>query len=229
MRPLLTLSVPGGNTHTVPHAQFEMLQALVAETNTTDYPTFLRLGNIPTVRMQPIGARGLLGEVDLFTSRLRESSVPGVRFLDGDGVELGAMYARNGNTSVAATNWTVTPDGIKVVLNSLPPPVGFRSVPGLAAGEYQCFFSRLTFGQDECLGIRTAAMGGSGAPVILPALPVPPVTRWDLARVAGRPDVTTAEWVETPVPEVYRDILHAFVSACHEALRLRQPLSIRRT
>jgi hypothetical protein len=71
-------------------------------------------------------------------------------------------------------------------------------------------------------------MGGSGAPVRLPDLPpLPPVTRWHYARVAGSPAVAVVQFTSTPAEEVFRDLLHALDAACVESLRLRRPLRIR--
>jgi hypothetical protein len=151
--------------------------------------------------MQPITARNLLAEVEKFRRMLDLRLIPGVSFRDEQGAELGSMFMRaDERPLVEADKLSVapTPEGIRVVLGGFPPPAGFRSRPGLPPVHYECYFSELRTSQEGWVGLRTPDMGGSGAPVALPAIPLPPATQWDYSRVAGRPVVGSVVYVEPP-------------------------------
>jgi len=230
MRSRCQVSVAGGNTHILAKDRLTALQSVVENLGAPDFPIFLRLGAVQRAALQPVTARALLAELELSARRMEGMLVPGVRFLNAAGEFLGALFMRPDGGELAASpdcSLAVTPRGIRIVVSAFPPPVGFRSDPGLERGRYACFFQRLSLAGGAWQGIRTEEMGGSGAPVALPKVPVPPATRWDLARVAGAADVTQVEYVETPVPEAFRDILHALESACADSLRLKRPLEIR--
>jgi len=211
----------------MPRMQLEALQQIVAELGSVTYPLFLRLGGSPTTTLQPVVARVLLKEIEKFTAALADQLIAGVRFFDDEGVELGGLYRSEMGAS-DTVRLEVTSEGISVVLSQFPPPVGFRSRPGLKAGQYECLFERITYNGKEYLGSRTAAMGGSGAAVPLPSLPLLPVTKWDFARVSGKPAVWSIVWVRTPAPDAYRDVVHVLSSACDESLRLKAPLKFQR-
>jgi hypothetical protein len=222
------LQVPGGNTYTLSLARVKSLQAVVAGLEAVAYPLFLRVGARPTAQLQPVTARTLLAEVERFAPLLNGLAISGIRFRDGAETVLGCIYAGPEGDEVAPGLHT-SPAGIRVVVAEFPPPVGFRSGPGMVAGRYECYFREIRRDPDgRWLGFRTAAMGGSGAPVELPGLAIPPATRWDIAAVSGKPNVVALESVETPAAEVFRDIIHGFVTASTESLRLRVPLEIRR-
>jgi len=196
------------------------------------YPLLMRLGAVRTAELQPVVARSLLGEVEQVTPRLGLQPVPTLTFLDGAGSPLGSIFGGAGETEVARASegiLSLTAAGIRIALRRFPPPVGFRSDSGVARGWYVCYFSSLTFTPEGARGLRTPEMGGSGAPVALPGLPpLPPVTRWHQASVAGSPEVAQAVFATTPADEVFRDLLHAITAACLESLRLRQPLRVER-
>lgn len=231
MAPKCHLSVPGGTVHLVSRTQLEALQSIVTDLGAATFPLFLRLGSTPRWRMQPITARGLLAEVEKFKPGLRLRLIPGLSFRDDQGAELGSMFARADEKPLVQSEkltLTPTPDGIRMILQGFPPPAGFRSQPGLPPLHYECYFSELRADNPGWAGIRTADMGGSGAPVALPAVPLPPATQWDYSRVAGRPAVASVIYVEPQAGEAYRDLLHAVDSACNESLRLKAPLEFRR-
>ncbi len=232
MRQLLSLTVAGGTTHTVPMDRLLRLQALVSEFGTDTYPLFLRMGAVQEVHLQPVTARALLAEVEKFMPRMRGRRVPGLSFRDAQGREIGVMHGGPEPRMVAENAGCVlslTEQGIRVVLRQFPPPVGFRSSPALESGWYECFFERLQHTPSGVLARRTPAMGGSGNPVALANLPnLPPPTRWDESKVATGATVAVTELIETPAEGAFRDVLHAVTAACNEGLRLRRPLRIRR-
>ncbi|HYF77544.1 MAG TPA: hypothetical protein VD973_10460 [Symbiobacteriaceae bacterium] len=225
------LSVPGGTVHVFSRTQLDALQSIVTDLGAATFPLFLRLGSTPRWRMQPITARTLLAEVEKFRRTLHLRLIPGMSFRDEAGAELGSMFIRaDERPLIEAEKLSVapTPEGIRLVLEGFPPPAGFRSRPGLPPMHYECYFSELRTSPEGWMGLRTPDMGGSGAPVPLPAIPLPPATKWDLSRVAGRPAVATVVYVEPPATEVYRDLLHALDTAGNESIRLKQPLEFRR-
>jgi hypothetical protein len=229
MRPMFHLAVAGGTAHLLPKTAFMALQSILEGLGADTYPLFLRLGGTQESRMQPVTARVLLKEVELFSRHLRWRIIPGIQFGGTASEELGIMYSRpEGDLAQSdKVSFTVTPEGIRLTVNMFPPPVGFRSRPGLKPLHYECFFREIHVEGTEFRGVRTADMGGTEEPVAIPPVPVPPVTRWDYSRVAGKPAVTSMRYIETPATEVYRDLIHAFVSACEESLRLRTPLVFR--
>jgi len=225
------LAVPGGTTHTVSRIQLEALQDIVTELGADTFPLFLRLGSTSRWRMQPVTARSLLAEVEKFSRGLGLRLIPGLSFRDADGAELGNMYARASSGPLVASDQvqlTPTPAGIQLVAQGFPPPPGFRSRPSLPPLHYECYFTEIRSTGQGWSGTRTPDMGGSGAPVALPAIPLPPATQWDHSRVAGRPGIWSVLYVETPASEVYRDLVHAVDTACNESLRLKVPLEFRR-
>ncbi|MGE5673900.1 MAG: hypothetical protein ACM3XM_08425 [Mycobacterium leprae] len=225
MRPVFYLQVPNTNIRALSLAQLNELQAVVAELGAPIYPLFLRLGNRPRAHMQPVTVRTLLAEIERFTSQLGAIHVPAMLFKDQDGTILGAMYEHtDGSASVQPI--AATRAGIRLVLDQFPPPAGFRSSPGLKTGLYECFFDRISLSPQGTMGWRTAAMGGSGHPVTLPPLALPPATQWDSAQVAGKPNIAVVEWIELPADEAYRDALHALGAGCTDSLRLRQTLTL---
>lgn len=232
MRQPLTLAVQGGTTHTIPMAHVNRLQAVISEFGAEIYPLFLRLGAIRRVEMQPVVARSLLAELEKAVPLMKGKRMPGVSFRDSEGNELGGIFGAPDGSDIASAqeaHLSVTPRGIRAVVQQFPPPVGFRSAPTLESGWFECYFESLHFTPDAVTGRRTPAMGGSGAPVSLQGLPsLPPVTRWDYSRVAGQVSVAVAEFVESPAEEVFRDVLHAVMSACNESLRLKRVLRIGR-
>lgn len=231
MRPKMQLSVQGGTSHALSPVQLGALQDIVGGLGADQFPLFLRLGGTERTRMQPVTARALLNEFERFAKPLGLFLVAGLAFYDATGAELGSLYShtRNHTLSVGAdTTLSPTPHGIRIVLKGFPPPTGFRSAPGLDRLHYECYFDELRFEGQAWLGLRTEEMGGSGAPVPLPALTLPPVTKWDVARVAGRPTIAKVMHVLTPGDQIYKDLIHAFVSACEESLRLKAPLEFRR-
>lgn len=230
LRPVLMLNVEGGTLHVIPLERLESLQSVMDEFGAEAFPLFLRLGGPKHGGLQPVTARALLAEIEKVIPRLGDVRIPGILFRGADGAELGSAYAKPGGRPLAGIDGMalyVTPQGIRVTTTEIPPPAGFRSGPEMPAGEYECFFSRIAKQATGWIGDRTLRMRGSGAPVPLLRLPLPPVTRWDHARTAGTPAVAALELVETPAADVYRDPLHALISACTEALRLKRPLQFR--
>lgn len=230
MRPSCHLAVTGANTHLIPRPHLEQLQALVTELGAARFPLFFRLGGQGLTRMQPITARSLLSEVEEFLARLADQTVPALLFADSQQRVLGGMLGRPDGARLAGSDllaMAVTDEGIRLTLTQFPPPVGFRSGPGLKAGTYLCYFDQITRTPDGFAGLRTIAMGGSGAPVALPDLPLPPVTAWDFAAVAGKPSVAELRFMRMPVKDAYRDALHALVTATNDSIRLKVPLQIR--
>lgn len=226
----LTLSVSGGNKHTVRLDRVATLQDLVSSIGAEAYPQFLRIGGVTGATFQPVGARGLLREVETFSPKLAGYLVPSIRISGPDGTELGTVYpntdGRPAGESDHLAMWAGS-GGIRLTTSALPPPVGFRSHPGLEAGQHECYFARIERTPDGWRGHRAPGMGGSGAPVPLPDLPVPLPTRWDVARTAGKPDVALLSYLEVPAPEVFVDVLHVMEAACLESMRLKQPLTLR--
>jgi hypothetical protein len=228
--PKIHTTVPGANAHVLSMVELEALQAIVGELGAISYPLFLRLGAAKLSSLQPVTARAVLAEIERAMPHLAEELIPGVQFLGADGAELGAMFARAGDTPLAADPSSLldaTPDGLRMVVSYLPPPAGFRSRPGLAARQYECFFEEIRLGDAGYVGIRTAAMGGAEYPVTLPPLPLPPVTQWDHARVSGRPIVDRLLFTRRPATEVYQTLLHGLISACNDSVRLKAPLQFR--
>jgi hypothetical protein len=231
MRPKCQISVPGGTAHLLPMTQLAALQARVGLLGADAYPLFLRLGSNPELVFQPVVARALLAEVERFTGLLADDPIPALCFADAAGQELGRMYSMGGDEpQIAGDRLTITAtaDGIRMQVELFPPPVGFRSRPGLRAGWYECYFTELCCEGDSWYGRRTPAMAGTGAPVAVPAIPVPPATHWDDARVAGRPAVAAITLIQVPAAETFRDVLHALTSACEESIRLKAPVRFRR-
>lgn len=230
MRPTCLLSVLGGNAHSLPLHRLEALQALVTELGADNFPLFLRLGGSSRVRMQPVTARALLAEAESFRKRLDDSEVPCLRFWGPGEAELGIIYARADGKFLAEIDrvrLTVSDNGIRVVVRQFPPPVGFRSAPDLPAGEFECYFSTLTSEGTGWVGLRAEVMAGSGAPVALQSIPLPPATRWDYSRVAGAPAIMRVEHHLVSASKVFKEIIHALETACTDSLRLKQPLVIR--
>ncbi|HYG58203.1 MAG TPA: hypothetical protein VD902_09110 [Symbiobacteriaceae bacterium] len=231
MRTKSQLAVQGGTAHALSGQQMAAFQRIIAELGADRFPLFLRLGATERLRVQPVTARSLLAELESFIPDLSEVDVPGLSFRDGSGAELGRMYSRGLSEALVRGSdaaYGPMPEGIRVVVKGFPPPPGFRSGPGLEPLHYECYFRELRVTTGDWQGVRTAEMGGSDMPVPLPQLPVPPVTQWDVARVAGRPAVAVIAFTRTPANEVYRDLIHAFTSACNESLRLKAPLEYRR-
>lgn len=230
MRPLCLLSVPGGNLHTIPMHRLHALQSIVSDVGAERSPLFLRMAATPLARIQPVTARALLAEIEAFGPRLTEIDSAGIVFLDARANELGRIYARANDEPITAdpVQVSVTDQGIRLVVADFPPPVGFRSAPGMAPGHYECYFTELLHGSTGWTGVRTEAMGGSGSPVPLPALALPPVTRWDYSRVAGAPEVRGARFFRIPASDAFHEVVHAVEAACTESLRLKQPLQIKR-
>jgi len=230
VRQRFLLSVPGGNTHIVPLERLQPLQRIASDAGATRFPLFQRISSARSITLQPVTARALLAEAEKLAAEVEGLIVPGVTLFGANGQELGGILALTNHGQIlgnAELRLAATVNGIRLTVRKVPPPVGFRSEPGLAAGEYACYFRRLVLGGDGWQGLRTESMGGSGAPVSLPALSVPPAARWDFVWSTESPAVFAIESLQVPAPEVYRDVLHAFVSACTESLRFRGPLTIR--
>jgi hypothetical protein len=232
MRQLFSLMVSGGTTHTLLLSHLESLQAIVAGLGAEAYPLVVRLGGSPKTQVQPVTSRALLAEVERFLPLLARVEMPCLVFRDADGEVLGGLYGppeqRPGALIDQDMSLTPTTDGIRILLRQMPPPVGFRSSGDLPAGVYECYFRRVVQGPEGYVGIRTDAMGGSGAPVPLPDITLPPVTRWDFAHTHGKPVVAQVEWMNVPAPEAFKDVLHSLQSAFTESLRLKLPLRMRR-
>lgn len=229
MQPSLTFAVEGGYPRTAPRHLIRALQTTVEAFGAEGYPLFLRLGGHGQARLMPVTARALLAESERFAGVLESVTTPGIGFLDLAGTELGRVYARADGRTLARSGHlllSVTDQGLRLVTTEFPPPAGFRSGKNCASGEYECFFVSFQATESGWTGRRTSAMRGSGAPVLLAALPVPNVTHWDQSRVAGRPEVARLEFLETPAPEAFRDVIHALQSACMDSIRLKQPLYI---
>lgn len=208
------------------------LQELVTSVGAESCPQFLRLGSIRNATFQPVGARALLREIEIFGPKLAGFLIPGIQILGMDGAELGTVFP-NGDGAPAGANaslslWAAS-GGVRLISSALPPPVGFRAHPGLPQGQHECYFSRLERTVDGWRGFRAPGMGGSGAPVPLPAVPVPPPTRWDISHTAGKPEIGALTYVEIPAPQVFAGVIHMFEAACLESLRLKEPLSVRLT
>jgi len=231
LRQMLTLSVSGGTTHTVPMDHLHRLQALVSEFGADGYPLFLRAGAVRNAELQPVTARAFLAEVEKFTPLITGRRVPGLSFRSAQGLEIGSIHGGQEVRPIAANDAcsvSMTGQGIRVAIHQFPPPVGFRSNPTLQSGWYECYFQSLQHTQSGTLGERTPAMGGSRSLVPLPDLPeMPPPTKWDDAKVSSGAEVAATEFTETSAEEAFRDLLHAITAACNEALRLRRPLRIR--
>lgn len=230
MGPTYQIQIEGGNRHFVLKHQLEALQRIVSGLGADAYPLFLRLGSAPLIRMHPVTVRALLAEIEHFTQPLGDLTVPTLLFLDEQDLAMGGIYAYEDPTALpeSATMMLVpTSEGIRIIMRQVPPPVGFRSSPGLKSGTYECYFASVRLQGEGYSGVRTAAMGGSNAPVALPGLTLPPVTRWDFARVSGAPTIHAIRCQQQPAPDVFKDVLHTVTSSCEEALRLRTALSIR--
>jgi hypothetical protein len=222
-------TVTGGSSLVLAKSPLAALQWVVALLGADAYPLFLRLGAAQTLRLQPVTAGTLLAEVEHFKNRLVNWRVPGISFRDDQGQEIGRIYARPEEKPVVKTpslSLAPTTEGIHLLLKLFPPPVGFRSRPELAGGQYECYFRRLLLNEAGSQGERTTEMGGSGSLVTLPAIPIPPVTQWDFALVAGKPVVREVLFMETPALEVFLDPIHLLTSICVESLRLMAPLTI---
>lgn len=228
----LRVSVPGGTEHLIPLGQLERLQEAIEFVGAEEFPLLTRLGAVDGLRLQPVRAGVLHDEMLRAAQRLAAHQVPTLTFHSPSGAALGSVFGGQGEADVAASDRarvSLTPWGIRIALRQFPPPVGFRSLPGLERGWFACFFAALRFHEEAVQGLRTPEMGGSGAPVPLPDLPpLPPVTRWHRAFVAGRPQVAEARFTFTPAPEVFRDVLHALAAATQESLRLKRALEIDR-
>ncbi|MFZ5825948.1 MAG: hypothetical protein ACOY94_16760 [Bacillota bacterium] len=232
MRQRLSLAVQGGTAHIVPIHRLHPLQVLVSELGAEAYPLFLRLGAVRNAEFQPVTARALLAEMEKFLPQIHSRRIPGVSFHDAQEREVGSIYGGEEERVLLSSDealLSISARGIRVLLRQFPPPVGFRSHPGLENGWFECHFQSIRYDPDGATGLRTPAMGGSGAPVPLGRLPdLPPATRWDFARVAGAVEVPRMEFTETPAEEAYRDLLHAITAACNDSLRLRRVLRIGR-
>lgn len=228
----LRLFVSGGTEHLIPLAQVTRLQEAIAAAGAEEFPLLMRLGAADLTRLQPVRAGVLLDETGRMAQRIAGHRLPTLTFRSAAEAVLGALFGGEGETEIARSDLariSLTPGGIRIAVRQFPPPVGFRSTPDLERGWFACFFSALRFTPDGVQGLRTPEMGGSGAPVDLPALPaLPPITRWHRAFVAGRPEVAEAQFAFTPAPDVFRDLLHALTAASQEALRLRRPLQMER-
>lgn len=227
----LILNVPEGTTHVIPFDQLTRMQVIVGTLGELRFPLLIRLGAVRAIKYQPVTVQAIHTELKRLVPHLTDRPVPGVAFLGESGAELGGYHGSEGEMTIARSDdarVSVTPDGIRVVLHLVPPPVGFRSAPDLESGWYACLFTSLRYGPEGTAGTRTPAMGGSGVPVQLPNLPaLPPVTRWHHARVAGAPEVAAMQFTSTPAGVVFRDLLHALDAACLESLRLKRPLYVK--
>lgn len=232
MASAFTLAVQGGTIHTVPLAHLGRMQDLVSDLGVAAYPLFLRLGAVRHTEMQPVTVLALLTEVERFTPLIADRLVAGVTFYDEQGQALGQISGGVTELALAQSKegaLSVTPQGIRVLIDQFPPPVGFRSGPGLESGWFECYFSSLQLTPEGTLGTRMAAMGGSGTPVRLPSLPpLPPATKWHQSRVSSGVPVASVAFTPTPATEAFRDILHAVTAACTESLRLKRPLRLDR-
>lgn len=228
MLPRYRIVVRGGTTFPVSTIHMEALQEVVTLTGADTSPLFIRLFATQEIRMQPVTARALLAEIEAFTPKLEPWRIPGIAFRNDAGEELGRMYTRGtGKPLIKTDRLTLLPtyEGIHLLVKQFPPPVGFRSRPDLPAGFYECYFRRLLAADDQMRGERTEEMGGSGSLVALPEIKFPPATQWDYSRVAGRPHIAEAVFIETPALTVYQDVLHAVSTACLESLRLKAPVT----
>ncbi len=229
MHPICHFTVQGSNDYFVPLGHLKLLQHFVAETGTTLFPLLLRLGGKYPIRMQPVVARALLAEWELAQPNLVGAEIFGLRFLDANTSELGGFFPGDGSPTFGTPTNIVesTPDGIRVRLTQFPPPVGFRSGPGTDRGWYECYFNRLERLGDGWIGYRTTEMGGSGQAVPVELPPIPPVTRWDFAKTAGSPVITTIERMQAPVLDRLSHVIHALETACNDSLRYKRPLHVR--
>jgi hypothetical protein len=232
MHQLFSLTVPGANTHTLRLSHLESLQAIIVGLGAEAYPLVVRLGGSPKAQVQPVTSRALLAELEHFLPLLAKVAMPCLVFRDADGRLLGGMYGPPEERPRTLTDHDMslapTTDGIRMVLRQMPPPMGFRSSADLPAGVYECYFRQVMHGPEGYMGVRTEAMGGSGAPVPLPDLELPPITRWDFAHTSGKPVVDQVEFVNVPAPEAFKDVLHSLESAFTESLRLKLPLRMRK-
>jgi len=229
MRPFCHLTVEGADPRHLALDRLEALEELVRDLGAEAYPFFLRIAASLRGSLQPVACRSLLQELLSLTERMQAITVPCLLFRGRDGALLGGMYAPPSRSpQVVAPRGVIrifpTPDGIRAVAAQLPPPVGFRSTEGLASGHYECYVERIERRDDGYLGWRTKAMGGSGAPVALPGLHLPPVTQWDFAHVHGKPAVARVDLATIPFAEAFADVLHGLRSACEDSLRLKMPL-----
>jgi len=226
LHPNCHFAVHGSNDYVVPLNHLELLQHIVAETGTTLFPLLLRLGGKYPVRMQPVVARALLAEWEIAQANLVNSRICALYFRDANGSKLGGFFPTDNSPTFGTAERLVqsTAEGVRVSVRQLPPPIGFRSGPRMGRGWYECYFRRLERQGENWIGYRTAEMGGSGEPVTVKLPPVPPVTRWDFARTAGTPEVTTIEGTSTPVLELLSNVVHALETSCNDSLRLKRPL-----
>jgi hypothetical protein len=247
------LSVSGGSTRTLDARRFSALQAVVGDVGADKAPLFLRIGRAGGTRHQPVSVATLLKELPHIQHLLRYFLLTGAEFCTADGELLGTIWGfgdgliaggasapgvgkRGGALSADArgagaasgANPTLhaTPAGLALTVAELPPPVGFRSEPGLEPGHFRCYFRSIEVRPEGWLGHRTEEMGGSGQPVKVPAVPLPPATRWDTSRAAGSPQVGLIRFVERQALEVFADELHALEAAGTESLRLNRPLHV---
>ncbi|HLO02069.1 MAG TPA: hypothetical protein VK191_03060 [Symbiobacteriaceae bacterium] len=249
------LSVPGGSTQTLVARRFTAMQAVVGEVGADKAPLFLRLGRAGGSRHQPVSVATLLKEMPHIQVLLGYFLITGAEFCDangdllgtiwgfGDGLVAGGAAASTGGGSgkgigarrgakagqgLATLSPTLhaMPEGLALTVAELPPPVGFRSEPGLEPGHFRCYFRELQITPEGWLGYRTEEMGGSGQPVKVPAVALPSVTRWDASRTAGNPQVTLIRFVERQAVDVFADELHALEAAGNECLRLKRPLHV---
>jgi hypothetical protein len=204
------------------------MQAVVGDVGADKAPLFLRMGRAGGSRHQPVGISILLKELPHIHELLGYFLVTGAEFYAASGELLGAAWGFGDGLIAGADGPTLhaTPDGLALTVAALPPPVGFRSEAGLAPGHFRCYFREIQITPGGWQGLRTEAMGGSGQPVNVPSLPLPPVTRWDTSRIAGSPQVGSICFIERPALEVFADELHALTAAATECLRLKRPLHV---
>lgn len=232
MHTFFHLTVKGANPHHLAVHRLEALQELVAELGAEAFPLFLKLAAGARRSFQPVVCSALLSEVNAFTARLQQNTVPCLYFRDRQGWLMGGLYAPPAQQRPKAERGVIllepTEEGIRAEAAVFPPPVGFRSRAGLPSGHYECFFQRIEWQGGRPLGWRTPAMRGSGAPVPLVELRLPPVTQWDFAHVSGKPPVALVEVAMVPVPAAFQEILHGVRSACEDSLRLQEPMELYR-
>jgi len=230
MHTFFHLTVKGANPHHLAAHRVEALHELVAELGAEAFPLFLKLSTGARRSFQPVVCGALLTEVNTFAVRLQENTVPCLYFRDKNGTLMGGVYALPAQRRPRALRGEIvlepTEEGIRAEAALFPPPVGFRSRTGLPSGHYECFFARIEWQGGRPVGWRIPAMGGSGAPVPLAELRLPPATRWDFAHVSGRPPVASIELAMVPVPAAFEEVLHGIRSACEDSLRLQEPLEL---
>lgn len=232
MHTFFHLTVKGANPHHLAVHRLEALQELVTDLGAEAFPLFLKLASGARRSVQPVVSGALLAEVDTFAARLEQSTVPCLYFRNQQGALMGGLYAPPAQQRRQAPRGEVllepTEAGIRAEAALFPPPVGFRSRPGLPTGHYECFFQRIEWQNGQPLGWRTMAMSGSGAPVPLSELRLPPATQWDFAYVSGKPAVAMVEVAMVPFSTAFEETLHGIRSACEDSLRLREPMELYR-